>query len=233
MMTLRKSGARGFSDLGWLHSQHTFSFGDYHDEAQMGFGDLRVINEDRIQGGTGFGTHGHRDMEIISYVLCGALDHKDSMGTAATIFPGEVQRMSAGTGVRHSEFNHLKEEETHFFQIWILPEKEGLNPSYAQKDFSKGLALGKLFLAASPNGKEGSITLNQDVLFYLAKVKAGEKVKLPLPKDRKGWLQLASGELSIGPHKISPGDGVALSQEESPEVNVGKDAHFLFFDLLG
>jgi hypothetical protein len=231
MMTLRKSGDRGLSDLGWLHSQHTFSFSDYYEEAQMGFGDLRVINEDRIQGGTGFGTHGHRDMEIISYVLSGALDHKDSMGTAATILPGEVQGMSAGTGVRHSEQNHEKDKETHFFQIWILPEKEGLKPGYAQKDFSKELASGKLFLAASQNGKEDSITLNQDVRFYLAKMGAGEKVKLPLPKGRKGWLQLASGELLVGPHKLSAGDGLALSKEESPEAKIGKDAHFLFFDL--
>ena len=231
MMTLRKSGDRGLSDLGWLHSQHTFSFSDYYEEAQMGFGDLRVINEDRIQGGTGFGTHGHRDMEIISYVLSGALDHKDSMGTAATIFPGEVQRMSAGTGVRHSEYNHEKDKETHFFQIWILPEKEGLKPGYAQKDFSKVLASGKLFLAASRNGVEDSITLNQDVRLYLAKMGTGEKVKLPLQKDRKGWLQLASGELSVGPNKLSAGDGLSLSNEVSPEVKIVKDAHFLFFDL--
>jgi len=233
MLTLRKSGERGVSDLGWLKSRHTFSFGEYFDDAQMGFGDLRVINEDRIEGGTGFPTHGHRDMEIISYVLNGALDHKDSMGTAATILPGEVQRMSAGTGVRHSEHNHLKDLETHFFQIWILPDSDNLKPSYAQKDFSKELAKGKLFLAASKDGREGSITLNQDANLYLARLKAGEKLDLPIHWDRKAWLQLASGELTVNSLKLSEGDGLAIHEEGAVHAQVEKDSHFLYFNLPG
>jgi len=232
-MTLWKSGERGLSDLGWLKSRHSFSFGEYFDEARMGFGDLRVINEDRIQGGTGFSTHGHRDMEIISYVLKGALDHKDSMGTAATILPGEVQRMSAGTGVRHSEHNHLKDEETHFFQIWILPDADNLKPGYAQKDFSKQLEKGKPFLAASKDGREGSITLNQDANLYLARPVAGEKLDLPLHWDRKGWLQLASGELIVNGQKLDEGDGLAISEESAVKVEAVKDSHFLYFNLPG
>ena len=232
-MTLRKSRERGLGDLGWLKSRHTFSFGEYYDEKEMGFGDLRVINEDRIQGGTGFPTHGHRDMEIISYVLSGALDHKDSMGTAATILPGEVQRMSAGTGVRHSEHNHLKDKETHFFQIWILPDADNLKPGYAQKDFSKELGAGKLFLAASKDGREGSITLNQDANLYLARPSAGGKFDLPMHWDRKAWLQLASGELTVNGQKVDEGDGLAIIEEGAVKVEVVKDSHFLYFNLPG
>ncbi len=233
MMTLRQSDKRGLTDMGWLKSRHTFSFGEYFDKTEMGFGDLRVINEDRIQGGTGFPTHGHRDMEIISYVLNGALDHKDSMGTASTILPGEVQRMSAGTGVRHSEHNHLKDQETHFFQIWIMPAEDGLKPGYAQKDFSKELATGNLFLAASKDGREGSITLNQDANLYLARPTAGTKLDLTLHWDRKGWIQLASGELKVGDQKLSEGDGLAIWEENSFNVLAEKDSHFLYFDLPG
>lgn len=231
MMTLRKSSERGLSDLGWLKSLHTFSFGEYFEDAQMGFSDLRVINEDRIQGGTGFQTHGHRDMEIISYVLEGALEHKDSMGTSAVILPGEVQRMSAGTGVRHSEQNHLKDKETHFFQIWVLPNANGLKPGYAQKDFSKELALGKLFLAASQGGKEGSISLNQDANLYLAKPKTGETLDLPIAGNRKGWLQLVQGELTVNGQQVQTGDGLAMSGEASVKVQVEKDSHLLYFNL--
>ena len=233
MLTLRGSKDRGLADMGWLKSRHTFSFGGYYDEGQMGFSVLRVINEDRIQGGTGFSTHGHQNMEIISYVLTGALDHKDSMGTAATILPGEVQRMSAGTGVRHSEHNHLLDIETHFFQIWILPEADGLKPGYAQKDFAKQLAKGDLFLAVSQDGRDDSITMNQDANLYLAKPPAGKKLVLPLPKGRKGWLQLATGELKVGSQKVSGGDGLAIEDEKQLEVLAVTDAHFLFFDLPG
>lgn len=233
MLTLRKSAERGSTSLGWLQSLHTFSFGDYFDEAEMGFGDLRVINEDRIQGGTGFSTHGHRDMEIISYVLTGALEHKDSMGTSATILPGEVQRMSAGTGVRHSEHNHLKDEETHFFQIWVLPDKDGLKPGYAQKDFSRELGQGGLFLALSKDRREGSLTMNQDADLYLAKPKAGEKLDLPVHRDRKGWLQLASGELTVNGRKLEAGDGLAISEESAVKVEAVRDSHFLYFNLPG
>jgi redox-sensitive bicupin YhaK (pirin superfamily) len=233
MITLRKADQRGLTDIDWLKSLHTFSFGEYFDKAEMGFSDLRVINEDRIKGGTGFPTHGHRDMEIISYVLSGALDHKDSMGTASTILPGEVQRMSAGTGVRHSEQNHLKDQETHFFQIWILPEAEGLKPGYAQKDFSKELVTGKLFLAASRDGREGSVTLNQDANLYLARPKAGTQVELPLKKDRKGWLQMASGVVKAGGQILGAGDGLAINGESALKLQVEKDSHFLFFDLPG
>jgi redox-sensitive bicupin YhaK (pirin superfamily) len=231
MITVRPAQERFLTEIGWLKSFHTFSFGEHQDPNHMGFSDLRVINEDRIQGGTGFSTHGHRDMEIISYVLSGALEHKDSMGTAATILPGEVQRMSAGTGVRHSEQNHLKDKETHFFQIWVLPEADGLKPGYAQKDFSKPLAEGKLFLAASKAGREGSITLNQDVDLYIAKPKQGTRLNLSLRPGRKGWLQLASGELTLNGQKISRGDGAAVDGETQLAVEVQKDAHFLFFDL--
>jgi redox-sensitive bicupin YhaK (pirin superfamily) len=231
MMTLRKSSERGLSDLGWLKSLHTFSFGEYFEDAQMGFSDLRVINEDRIQGGTGFQTHGHRDMEIISYVLEGALEHKDSIGTRAVILPGEVQRMSAGTGVRHSEQNHLKDKETHFFQIWVLPNANGLKPGYAQKDFSKELALGKLFLVASQDGKEGSISLNQDVQLYLAKPKPGEKLDFPIASNRKGWLQLVQGELRVNGGKVQTGDGLAVSGETALKAVVEKDSHLLYFNL--
>ncbi len=233
MMTLRKSAERGSTRLGWLQSLHTFSFGDYLDEAEMGFGDLRVINEDRIQGGRGFSTHGHRDMEIISYVLKGALEHKDSTGTSATLLPGEVQRMSAGTGVRHSEHNHLKDEETHFLQIWVLPDKDGLKPGYAQKDFSRELGKGKLFLALSKDGREGSLTMNQDADLYLAKPKAGEKLDLPVHWDRKGWLQLASGGLAVNGHKLEAGDGLAIHEESAVKVEAVQDSHFLYFNLPG
>src|SRR5258708_6746273 len=231
MMTLRQSDKRGFTDMGWLKSRHTFSFSEYFDKAQMGFGDLRVINEDRIHGGTGFPTHGHRDMEIISYVLTGALEHKDSMGTASTILPGEVQRMSAGTGVRHSEQNHLPDLETHFFQIWIIPEAQGLKPGYAQKDFSKELGRGKLFLAASKDGREGSITMNQDADLYLARPKAESVIELPINRGGKGWLQVASGELKVGKLLLKDGDGLAFSDETAVSVEAKKDSHFLYFDL--
>jgi hypothetical protein len=233
MITIRHSHERFLTEIGWLKSRHTFSFGEHQDPNHMGFSDLRVINEDRIQGGTGFLTHGHRDMEIISYVLSGALEHKDSMGTAAVILPGEVQRMSAGTGVRHSEQNHLKDQETHFFQIWVLPEADGLKPGYAQKDFSKQLNDGELFLALSKDGREGSITMNQDVDLYLAKPPKGTRIDLSLRLGRKGWLQLASGQLSLNGQTISSGDGVAISDESQLRVEVEKNSHFLFFDLPG
>jgi len=231
MITVRTAQERFLTEIGWLKSFHTFSFGEYQDPNHMGFSDLRVINEDRIQGGTGFSAHGHRDMEIISYVLSGALEHKDSMGTAATILPGEVQRMSAGTGVRHSEQNHLKDKETHFFQIWVLPKANGLTPGYAQKDFSKQLAEGKLFLALSQDGRDGSITMNQDVDLYLAKPTEGTRLNLSLRAGRKGWLQLASGELTLNGQKISRGDGAAIDGETQLTVETIKNAHFLFFDL--
>jgi redox-sensitive bicupin YhaK (pirin superfamily) len=231
MLTLKRSTDRGLTDIGWLKSRHTFSFGGFYEEDSMGFSVLRVINEDRIRGGTGFSTHGHRDMEIISYVLNGALEHKDSMGTASTILPGEVQRMSAGTGVRHSEQNHLPDLETHFFQIWIIPEAEGLKPGYAQKDFSRELAEGKLFLAASRDGREGSITINQDADLYLARPKAGSVIELPFNRGGKGWLQVVSGELKVGDHLLRDGDGLAISDEATVSVQVKKDSHFLYFDL--
>ncbi len=231
MITLRQSDDRFLTEIGWLKSLHTFSFGEHQDANHMGFSDLRVINEDRIQGGTGFSTHGHRDMEIISYVLSGALEHKDSMGTTAVILPGEVQRMSAGTGVRHSEQNHLKDQLTHFFQIWVLPEADGLKPGYAQKDFSQQLHEGKLFLALSKDGREGSITLNQDVDLYLAKPSEGTRIDLSLRPGRKGWLQLASGQMSLNGQTIFRGDGVAISDESQLRIEIEKNSHFLFFDL--
>ncbi len=231
MITVRSSRERFLTEIGWLKSLHTFSFGEHQDTNHMGFSDLRVINEDRIQGGTGFSTHGHKDMEIISYVLSGALEHKDSMGTAAVILPGEVQRMSAGTGVRHSEQNHLKDQETHFFQIWVLPEANGLKPGYAQKDFSRQLDEGKLFLVLSKEGREGSLTMNQDVDLYLAKPQEGTRLDISLRQGRKGWLQLAAGQLSLNGQKVDQGDGVAISGENQLRIEVEKNSHLLFFDL--
>ena len=195
-LSIRRAGERGRADHGWLLSYHTFSFADYYDPAHMGFRSLRVINEDRVQPGKGFGTHSHRDMEIISYVLEGELQHKDSMGTSSIIRPGEVQRMSAGSGVTHSEFNASRSELVHFLQIWIVPDARGLPPSYEQKSFSLVERRGKLRVVASPDGRDGSVSIHSDVVLYAGLFDAGERAALPLGKDRLGWVQVAAQNIS-------------------------------------
>lgn len=231
MITIRKSKDRGFAEHGWLKSRHTFSFADYYDPDHMGFSVLRVINEDRIQGGTGFGTHPHRDMEIISYVIEGELEHADSMGNTTLIKPGEVQRMSAGTGVRHSEYNHLQNIETHFLQIWILPAKEGIEPSYDQKSFESNFGCSDLILVASRSGKNGSVTLNQDVDMYAAKAQdAGEKTHKTF-KHRHLWVQVIKGDVQIEETKLDAGDGAGISDAETLKLKWSKGSEFILFDM--
>jgi redox-sensitive bicupin YhaK (pirin superfamily) len=231
MMQILKADKRGISDHGWLYSRHTFSFADFYNPNQMGFSVLRVINEDHIMGGTGFDTHEHRDMEIISYVLEGALEHKDSLGDSTIIKPGEVQRMSAGTGIRHSEYNHLKDSPTHFLQIWILPEAKGITPSYEQKNFAKELSSGDVILVASKNGKNNSITLNQDVDIYICKSKDNGKKNIVFKKDRHICIQLINGEIEILNEKLNAGDLVALSEISSLFFSWKKNSEFMIFDL--
>lgn len=231
MITVRKSNERGNAEHGWLKSKHTFSFAEYFDPKHMGYSALRVINEDRIAGGTGFDTHGHRDMEIISYVISGALEHKDSMGTNTIIRPGEVQRMSAGTGVRHSEYNHMPDSETHFLQIWILPEKNGVQPGYDQKSFANDFGCSDMILVASKNGRNGSITINQDVDMYVAKAQdAGEKV-LKTFKHRHTWIQVIKGEVKVEGETLTNGDGAAIGEVEAMKLQWSKDSEFIVFDL--
>jgi quercetin 2,3-dioxygenase len=230
MSELRRSAERGHANHGWLDSYHSFSFADYYDPRHMGFGPLRVINEDRVQPGSGFGTHGHRDMEIISYVLEGALGHKDSMGNGSTIVPGDVQRMSAGTGVRHSEFNHEKAGVTHFVQIWIDPDVVGIPPSYEQKHFEPEDKRGRLRLIASPDGSEGSVTIHQDALVFAGLFDGAESAKRDLGKGRRGYVHVARGEIKVNGHSLEAGD--ALKTEDGAiELKDGSNAEVLVFDL--
>jgi quercetin 2,3-dioxygenase len=231
MITVRKAQERGHAQHGWLESFHTFSFAGYHDPKHMGFRDLRVINEDRVQPRQGFGTHSHRDMEIVSYVLEGALEHKDSLGTGSVIRPGDVQRMSAGTGVAHSEFNHSANELVHFLQIWILPEREGLAPSYEQKHFPASERQGKLRLVASPDARDGSIRIHQDVALYASLLRAGESVAHTLRPGRHTWLQVARGHCTLNGTPLEAGDGAAVSGETSLQLAGARDAEVLLFDL--
>jgi redox-sensitive bicupin YhaK (pirin superfamily) len=235
MITLRKAGDRGHAEHGWLDSKHTFSFADYYDPAHMGFRALRVINEDRVQPGQGFGTHGHRDMEIISYVLEGELAHKDSMGTGSTLLPGFVQRMSAGTGVRHSEFNASAKNELHFLQIWLLPEKNGIEPGYEEKRFDEAERLNKLKLVASHEAREGSLRVHQDVDLYAGLIEPGKTISLDLRPGRHAWVQIARGEVSLNGKKLVAGDGAAVSDEKTLSLQAGNDsgnrAEVLVFDL--
>ncbi len=231
MIQVRKSNHRGCTDAGWLLSKHTFSFGDYWDPAQMGFGVLRVINDDVIAGGSGFDTHPHRDMEIISYVVEGALQHQDSMKNTTIIRPGDVQRMSAGTGVEHSEFNHLPNNPTHFLQIWILPDKKGITPGYGQATFSSQLAQGKLILVASRDGRDGSISINQDVNLYAYKSPAGGLIKFTPPAGRKIWIQLIKGSATLNDVKLDTGDGAALNDVASLHFECAANSELLLFDL--
>lgn len=231
MMTLRLSQERGYADHGWLKSFHSFSFAGYHDPRHMGFGNLRVINEDRIAPGTGFGAHGHRDMEIISYVLQGALSHKDSMGNEQTIVPGEVQRMSAGSGVVHSEHNHAQGETTHFLQIWVLPAREGIEPGYEQKAFPEAEKRGRLRLVASPDGAEGSVTLNADARLFAGLFDGAEAAEMVLPAGRKTYVHLVSGELTVNGQRLTGGDAALLDNESRLHLAQGKHAEVLVFDL--
>lgn len=231
MIKIRKSGERGQAERGWLHSRHTFSFADYHDPDHMGFAVLRVINEDRIEPGTGFGTHGHQDMEIVSYVIEGALEHRDSMGNTTIIKPGEIQRMSAGTGVRHSEYNHSKDLKTHFLQIWIFPDKRGYAPSYGQMNFESKLANSNFALLASHQGRDDSITINQDADIYLGRTTKASNITHPVSADRGIWIQMIKGGLSALGHTLAAGDGAAISDVSSLEMSTQPDTEFLLFDM--
>lgn len=231
MLAVRHADDRGLANFGWLNSRHTFSFGHYYDPQFMGFGPLRVINEDRVQPGRGFDTHGHSDMEIISYVLDGALEHKDSMGTGSVIRPGDVQRMSAGTGVRHSEFNASDTELVHFLQIWILPEENDLQPSYEQKSFSDDDKRGQLRLVGSNDGREGSITIHQDVDLYAALLDGSEPVSHEIAEGRKGWVQVAKGSAALNGAPLAAGDGVAVDGAQTIMLSDASDAELLLFDM--
>ena len=230
MITLRPSLERGYADHGWLKSFHSFSFASYFDPAHMGWGNLRVINEDRIAPGKGFGTHGHRDMEIVSYVVTGALAHKDSMGHVQTIQPGEVQRMSAGSGVQHSEFNHAS-TDTHFLQIWILPDVPGIDPGYEQKTFSDADKQGRLRLVASPDGADGSVTIHANARLYAGLFDTGQAASLTLPAGRKAYVHLVRGGLSVNGVVLTGGDAALLSEEAAVNLSDGVDAEVLVFDL--
>ena len=231
MIEVRHAADRGTADLGWLHSKHTFSFGGYQDPAHMGFGNLRVINDDRVQPAQGFATHGHENMEIISYVLDGALEHKDSMGNGAVMTSGEVQRMTAGTGVTHSEFNHSSDELVHFLQIWILPEKQGLEPGYEQKNFSAADKSNKLLLVASPTGRGGSIRVHQQVDLYASVLDSGLEVTHQFADGRQAWIQVASGAIDVNGHSLGEGDGAAISETNDLEITAAEKTEFLLFDL--
>lgn len=231
VITIRPSQARGNANYGWLNSYHSFSFANYYDPAQMGFRSLRVINEDRIQGGRGFGTHSHRDMEIISYVLEGALEHKDTIGNTALIKPGEVQRMSAGTGIAHSEYNYSPTENAHFLQIWIMPDRRGLTPSYEQKFFPEAEKSNRLRVIVSPDGRDGSVTINQDAYIYVTHLDAGKSVVYSASGDRYLWVQVTRGRLNLDDRLLIAGDGAAVSQAESIELAAIENSEILLFDL--
>jgi redox-sensitive bicupin YhaK (pirin superfamily) len=231
MITLRRARDRGHADHGWLDTWHTFSFADYYDTEQMGFQALRVINDDVVAPGRGFGTHPHRDMEIVTYVLDGALAHKDSMGNSSTIVPGEVQRMSAGTGVLHSEFNHSKTDPVHLLQIWILPDRTGLTPSYEQTFFPEEDKRGRLRLVASPDGADGSVTIHQDARLYATLLAPGEEVSHALAPGRHAWVHVARGKASLNGQPLEAGDGAAVSGEEQVTLRGDGHAEVLLFDL--
>lgn len=231
MISVRRSAERGHADHGWLRSFHSFSFADYHDPQQMGFGPLRVINEDRVAPGMGFGTHGHRDMEIISYVLEGELAHRDSLGNGSVIRPGDVQRMSAGTGVRHSEYNHSTTVTTHFLQIWIEPDRVGIAPSYEEKHFADQDKRGALRLIASPDGADGSVTLQQDARVYAALLDGNEQASLSVAPGRRVYVHVARGELAVNGERLDAGDALRMTAVERVQLTDGRDAEVLVFDL--
>ena len=231
MLITRPADTRGHADHGWLDSHHTFSFADYYDPEHMGFRSLRVINEDRVLAGRGFGTHPHRDMEILSYVLDGGLAHRDSMGTGSVIRPGDVQRMSAGTGVSHSEFNASSTDPVHFLQIWILPERRGIKPGYEQQTFPRELRDGALRLVASKDGREGSVTIHADVAIHAGLFGAGQSASLPLAPGRHGYVHVARGQVRINGRDLRAGDGAALSDESAVTVEGVDGGEVLVFDL--
>jgi redox-sensitive bicupin YhaK (pirin superfamily) len=231
MIRLRKAAERGHFNHGWLDTYHTFSFSDYHDPAQMGFRSLRVINDDRVQPGQGFGMHGHRDMEIITYVLEGALEHRDSMGNGSVLRPGELQHMTAGTGVRHSEFNPSHDLWVHLYQIWLLPRRTGLKPSYEQKAFPEEERRGRLRVVASPSGEDGSLPIQQDARIYLSTLSAGQAVSHDLQPTRHAWLQVLRGQATLNGTTLSAGDGAAVSEEQHLDITGQGDAEAMLFDL--
>ncbi len=231
MISIRKGTERGYADHGWLRSFHTFSFADYHDPQHMGFGALRVINEDRVQPGAGFGTHGHRDMEIISYVLDGALEHKDSMGNGSVIRPGDVQRMSAGRGVLHSEFNPSDRELVHFLQIWIEPNVRGIDPGYEERRFDAGDKRGRLKLIASPDGRDGSVTIHQDALVFAALLDGAERATHEVGTGRRAYVHVARGSVRINGQLLEAGDALKATEVAELVLEGGKQAEVLLFDL--
>jgi redox-sensitive bicupin YhaK (pirin superfamily) len=231
MITLRRSAERGHADHGWLDSRHTFSFAGYHDPAHMGFGPLRVINEDRVQGGQGFGTHSHQDMEIVSYVLEGALEHRDSLGNGSVLRPGDVQRMSAGTGVQHSEFNHSPDEAVHFLQIWIEPARRGVPPSYEEKRFDAASRRGRLRLVVSPDGAQGSLRMHQDARLYAALLDGEIDLQHVLGAGRRGYVHVARGRVQVNGQALAAGDALALQDEPRILLERAEAAEVLLFDL--
>jgi redox-sensitive bicupin YhaK (pirin superfamily) len=231
MITIRKSKDRGHANHGWLDSRHTFSFADYHDPDHMGFRSLRVINEDRVRPGAGFGTHGHRDMEILSYVLSGSLAHKDSMGNGSVLTAGDVQRMSAGTGVRHSEMNPSLEDPVHFLQIWILPEREGLEPGYEEANLSDDDKRGRLRLIGSGKPNDGALRIHQDVDLYGTVLDPGQDAQLDMRAGRHAWVQVIRGDVSLNGHDLHEGDGAAISEEEVVKLTARTETEVLLFDL--
>lgn len=231
MLELRRSEDRGHADHGWLNAYHSFSFGDYYDPQHMGFGSLRVINEDRIKPGSGFGTHGHKDMEIITYVLEGELAHQDNMGNGSVIRPGDVQRMSAGQGVMHSEFNHAEGASTHLLQIWILPNVQGIAPGYEERRFDAAEKRGRLRLIASPDGQDGSVTIHQDAKLYAGLLDGLEQAVYPISARRKVYLHLAQGELSVNGIALKAGDALRITDEDHITLDAGRQAEVLLFDL--
>lgn len=231
MPIVRKATERGHVNVDCLNSYHTFSFGSYHDPNWMGFRTLRVINDDVIAPASGFGTHGHRDMEIVTYVLAGALEHKDSLGTGAVIYPGEVQRMTAGTGITHSEFNHSADEAVHLLQIWIIPDTEGLTPSYEQKNFPAADKQGRLCLVASKNGRDGSITIHQDADMYVGLISTKESISFRPQSDRSVWLHVAQGEVAIDDRLLNAGDAIAYSNGSNLTITSPSSGEVILFDL--
>jgi redox-sensitive bicupin YhaK (pirin superfamily) len=231
MIRIRRAAERGHANHGWLDTYHTFSFADYYDPSQMGFRSLRVINEDRVLANQGFGMHGHRDMEIVTYVLEGALEHRDSLGNGSVLRPGELQHMTAGTGVRHSEFNPSRSEPVHLYQIWLLPDRAGRQPSYEQRAFPEQERQGALRLVASPDGADGSLTIHQDARLYLSTIQSGEALAHVLAPGRYAWLQVLRGKVALNGQSLSAGDGAAISEEQRLDMRAQDDSEVLLFDL--
>ena len=231
MLKVRKSGERGHTKIDWLDSRHTFSFGDYYDPSAMGFSVLRVINDDRVIGGGGFPTHPHRDMEIVTWVLEGALEHRDSIGNGSIIRPGDTQRMSAGRGIRHSEFNASKDEPVHLLQIWLLPERNGIEPGYEQRNFPESSRRGRLKLVASPDGAEGSVTIHQDARLYTGLLSPGESTDHQVASNRRAFLHVARGQVSANGINLTEGDGAAIEDESAVALKAQSDSEVLLFDL--